>query len=657
MMRHDARTFGAEARKAASTSSTLRRLWHYFKSWKLLLLLVVALSIFSTWSQVKTADLVGQAVDCYVTPYTQQAVDSSSAPMANVAGASESNCWYTDNTANLSRSETLTGLRDLILLLVGLFIVSSLASGLQFYAMRYAGMRVLATMRIDIFKHIHRLSLGYYSKNEAGDIMSRLTNDTDTLQQAFAFVLVQVMRGVFQLAWLVYAMFTRNWTFALLSIIPIPFMIVATIWFSQQARKAYRVARREIGDVNADLQENIAGVREAQAFTREDENIARFREVNAANRDANVRAVAFTSALSPALEALGYVSIVIVAAVGGIFMLRGQELGTTAISLGLIITFISYTQQFNQPIQMISTLWTNLQNAIAGAERIFDFMDVEADVQNKPGAIDMPPIEGHVELRDVTMSYNEDELVLEGVSLEAQPGQTIAIVGPTGAGKTTIINLLPRFYDVDGGAVLIDGHDVRDVTLDSLRKQIGLVLQDTFLFSDTVMNNIRYGRPDATDEDVIEAAKLAYADSFVASLPDGYNTILGERGSGLSQGQRQLISIARAALANPRLLILDEATSSVDTRTERLIQKALETLLKGRTSFVIAHRLSTIRNADQVYVLSEGKIVEHGTHAELLAAKGFYYDLYMSQFRRDVPEPVTASGNGRQAPTVQPAQS
>ncbi len=654
MMRHDAMLFGSETRKAASTSTTLRSLWHYFNNWKLLLIVVIGLSVFSAWAQVKTADLVGQAVDCYVTPYIQQGVSSSSPTLSNLAGASESNCWYADNTANLSRSETLTGLRNLILLLVGLFILSAFASGGQFYAMRYAGMEVLATMRIDIFRHIHRLSLGYYSKNEAGDVMSRLTNDTDTLQQAFAFVLVQVMRGVFLLAWLIYAMFTRNWTFALLSIIPVPFMIVATVWFSQQARKAYRVARREIGDVNADLQENISGVREAQAFTREDENIARFRTVNAANRDANVRAVAFTSALSPALEALGYIAIVIVAAVGGIFMLRGQTLGTTAISLGLIITFISYTQQFNQPIQMISTLWTNLQNAIAGAERIFDFMDEESDVQEKPDAIVMPPIEGHVELRDVTMSYNADEPVLQGVSLEAQPGQTIAIVGPTGAGKTTIINLLPRFYDVESGAVVIDGHDVRDVTLDSLRSQIGLVLQDTFLFSDTVMNNIRYGRPDATDEDVIEAAKLAHADSFIESLSDGYNTILGERGSGLSQGQRQLIAIARAALANPRLLILDEATSSVDTRTERLIQKALEVLLKGRTSFVIAHRLSTIRNADQVYVLADGKIVEHGKHTELLEAKGFYHDLYMSQFRRDVPEP-TASGNGHLAPTTQPA--
>jgi ATP-binding cassette subfamily B protein len=314
--------------------------------------------------------------------------------------------------------------------------------------------------------------------------------------------------------------------------------------------------------------------------------------------------------------------------------------------MGLIITFILYTQQFNQPIQMIATLWTNVQSAIAGAERIFEFLDVQPDVVDKPNAQPMSTIQGHVELRDVWMSYNDGEPVLQGVSLEAQPGQTIALVGPTGAGKTTIINLLPRFYDVEGGAVLIDGLDVRDVTRDSLRSQIGIVLQDTFLFSDTVMNNIRYGRMDATDEEVIEAARLVRADEFIQGLPDGYQTILGERGSGLSQGQRQLLSIARAALANPRVLILDEATSSVDTRTERLIQQALEKLLKGRTSFVIAHRLSTIRNADHVFVLDGGTIVERGTHTELLAARGLYYGLYMSQFRRDVPEP-TSPDNGR----------
>jgi ATP-binding cassette subfamily B multidrug efflux pump len=626
--------FEVETLKPKSVQSTLKRLWKEFHGRHLALIVVLCLGIFSTWTYVKTPDLIGQAVDRYLTPYTDQSVSSA----VQTAQPTQPNAAPATTTSHLSRSEALSGVRNIIVLLVVLFVAGSVATGFQFYLMRWAGLYVLNDLRIQIFQHIHRLSLSYYAKNEAGDIMSRLTNDSDTLQQAMSFALVQVVRGGMLIAWLVYVMFRRSIAFALLSMITVPIMVIATVWFSDQARKAFRRARIEIGGVNADLQENIAGVREAQAFTRESENIARFRESNAANRDANIRAVAFTSALAPALEALGYISLVVVTGVGGILMLRNQTLGGTTITLGLIITFNLYTQQFNQPIQMIATLWTNIQSAIAGAERIYDFLDAQPDVTDKPDAIEMPQIQGHVELRDVWMSYNEGEPVLQGVSLEAQPGQTIALVGATGAGKTTIINLLPRFYDVDAGAVIIDGHDVRDVQRHSLRRQIGLVLQDTFLFSDTVMNNIRYGRADATDEDVIEAAKLAHADDFVSRLPDGYQTILGERGSGLSQGQRQLISIARAALANPRLLILDEATSSVDTRTERLIQKALETLLEGRTSFVIAHRLSTIRNADRVYVIDGGEIIEQGTHETLLAAKGRYYDLYMSQFRRDVPE-------------------
>jgi len=625
------RIFEIETSKPKSVRSTLMRFWQEFRGRRVLLLLVTMLAIFSAWSYVITPDLIGQTIDCYLMPYTQQSMSG----MEGFGQTSQANCWFDDNTGDLSRSETVSGLRTIIALLVGLFLAGSVTTGLQFYFMRKAGLHVLRDLRVKVFEHIHRLSLSYYTKHEAGDIMSRITNDTDTLQQAISFALVQVIRGVLIIAWLIYAMVNRSVSLALISMATVPFMILATVWFSQQARKAFRRARREIGGVNADLQENISGVREAQAFTREDENIARFRESNAANRDANIKAVAFTSALAPVLEALGYVSIVIVAGVGGIFMLREQDLGGTVISLGLMITFISYAQQFNQPIQMIATLWTNVQSAIAGAERIFEFLDIQPDVTDKPGAGDMPEIDGRVELRDVWMSYNEGEPVLKGVSLSAEPGQTIAIVGPTGAGKTTIINLLPRFYDVDSGAVIIDGHDVRDVTRASLRKQIGLVLQDTFLFSDTVMNNIRYGRMDATDGEVIEAAKLAHADEFITRLPDGYQTLLGERGSGLSQGQRQLLAIARAALANPRLLILDEATSSVDTRTERLIQQALEKLLEGRTSFVIAHRLSTIRNADQVYVIHEGELVEQGTHPTLLEAQGFYYDLYMSQFRRD----------------------
>ncbi len=631
--------FEVEALKPKSTGATLRRLWSYFGGRRILVLAVLGLALLSAWLQVLTPDLIGQAVDCYLVPASQNAVEGQRALLDGAAEAGSTNCWYTDADPGRTSDEILTGVGKLVLLLIGLYVAGSFTTGLQFNLIRYAGLHVLADLRMAVFRHIHRLSLGYYSRQEAGDIMSRMTNDTDTLQQALSFALVQVVRGALLVFWLAFVMLRRSVPFALIAMSTVPFMVLATVWFSNQARKAFRRARREIGGVNADLQENIAGVREAQAFTREDENIARFRESNAANRDANIKAVAYTSALMPALEALGYISIVIVAGVGGIFMLRDQDLLGTTISLGLIVTFVSYSQQFNQPIQMIATLWTNIQSAIAGAERIFDFLDEQPDVTDKPDAREMPPIDGRVELRDVWMRYNEDEPVLCGVSLRANPGETIAIVGPTGAGKTTIINLLPRFYDVDSGAVLIDGIDVRDVTAASLRRQIGIVLQDTFLFSVSVMENIRYGRPDATDDEVIEAAKLAHADDFIRSLPQGYDTVLGERGSGLSQGQRQLLAIARAALMNPRLLILDEATSSVDTRTERLIQQALEKLLAGRTSFVIAHRLSTIRNAAQVYVIADGEIVEHGTHTELLERQGFYHDLYMSQFRRDVPEP------------------
>ena len=616
-----ARLLNTEVQKPKNVSATLARFWLYFRPYWGGVTLALSFIVIGSLTQVLSPVLFGEAVDCYLLPRPEA-------------------CWYATVTPDMSYDARLAGLTGLIGIIVVLFVVGSLLQGGAFYAMNWSGQRALRRMREDLFDQIHRLSLGYYTRNEAGNIMSRITSDTDTIQQAIGFALLNVISGVLLITLIVVAMLRSNVPYALLSLSVVPFMALATFYFSNQARKAFRASRQQMGSVNAGLQESIAGAREVQAFNREDESIEQFRRTNAANRDANVRAASFTSALNPVLEALGYVSIAIVVVVGGLEVLRNQPLfGTSAITLGLVFTFLLYVQRFNMPIQQIAVMWTNIQSAIAGGERIFGLLDVTPDIVDKPGAITMPPIQGRVQFRDAKAEYKQGVPVLQGVSFTAEPGQMIAIVGPTGAGKTTIINLIPRFYDVSSGSVTIDGHDVRDVIAASLRSQIGIVLQDSFLFSDTVMNNIRYGRLDATDEEVIAAAKLASADSFIERLPDGYQTVLGERGSGLSQGQRQLISIARAALANPRILILDEATSSVDTRTERLIQRAFDQLLEGRTSFVIAHRLSTIRHADQVLMVKDGQIVERGTHEELLAQQGAYYELYMSQFRR-AEEPV-----------------
>ena len=640
--------------KPRSVGATLGRLAKYFRPYGLVLGLVLVLLILNSWVNVLSPVLTGQAFDCYVTPVLMQGTEAQVAAPAEAQPAVPSNCTWNPLPATSTRADYLGGLGRLVLVLVGVSVVGSATGALMFYLMGWMGQHVLRTLQVAVFERLSSLSLGYYSRVETGDLMSRITNDVSTIQQALSFALVQVLSGVIIIIWIAWTMLSTNFMYALMSLSVVPAMVVATLWFSGQARKAFRHTRKEIGNVNAELEESISGVREAQAFSREDANIASFETANAANRDANIRAVAFTSALAPGLEALGYVALAIVAGVGGFALLRGGTISGETVSLGLIVSFLSFVQRFNQPIAQISIMWTNIQSAVAGAERIFDLLDLVPEIREKPDALPMPPIGGRVVMEEVHAEYVKGEPVLRGINLVAEPGQSIAIVGPTGAGKTTLVNLLPRFYDVTGGAVTIDGVDVRDVTLPSLRKQIGVVLQDTFLFSDTVLNNIRYGRPEATDEEVIAAAKLSRAHEFIMRLPDGYNSVLGERGGGLSQGQRQLLSIARAALASPRILILDEATSSVDTRTERQIQAALEELLHGRTSFVIAHRLSTIRNADQVLVLVQGEIVERGRHEELLAQQGVYYDLYMSQFRRQ-EEVEKRSASLRAATAASPA--
>ncbi len=616
-----------EVSRAQSVPLTLKRLGGMFAPYWPWMILVMVLVLMVAGAQVYTAVLLGQAIDCYVNP----ALLSGSGTMGDAAGA---NCWFERaDTQGWGVPTLLTGLARLMLITTAIYIASAASRSLSFYVMSAVGNRVVRRIRVSLFRRIHSLTLGYFNRHEAGDVMSRLTNDLDTLQQSINFMMISVLLAVVTVVWILVQMLIINYVYGLISMALIPVMYLVTNWLSGLARREFRKARREIGNINADLQENISGVREMQAFVREGASSESFREVNAANRDANISAVSYTSALSPTLEAFGFLGLTVATLAGGIMLLNGGTLGGQAVTLGLVITYINLVQRLNQPIGQIAVMWTNVQSAIAGSERIFELLDEEPEIQDPPQPVAVDRLKGRVEFHHVSFRYNPDEPVLDRISLIARPGETVAIVGPTGAGKTTILNLIPRFYDPISGSVKIDGVDVRQMRRSELRSHIGMVLQDTFLFNDTIMNNIRFSREGATDAEVRGVAELSYADEFIRRLEDGYETVLGERGSGLSQGQRQLLSITRAILADPRILILDEATSSVDTRTELLIQEALEALMRGRTSFVVAHRLSTIRNADQVLMMQDGRIIEKGTHTELLARGGAYHALYMSQYQ------------------------
>jgi ABC-type multidrug transport system fused ATPase/permease subunit len=500
-----------------------------------------------------------------------------------------------------------------------------------------------------MFGHLQKLSLRFYDNNEVGRVMSRVTSDVTSLQELMTSGFLTIFGDIVGIGFSVAFLLYFDWQLALVTFTVVPVLVIAMLVWQSYSRRAFIRVRQAIAMVNANLQENVSGVRVIQSLSREDENAKRFDRINAQNLDANVAAGRLTAAVMPLVEITVAVAMALVIGYGGYRVMHGH------MDVAILIGFALQLQLFFDPVRDLVLQYTQLQRAMAGGERVIEVLDTKPEFEDRANALELGEVRGQVDFNHVTFNYVEDVPVLSDIDLHVRPGETIALVGQTGAGKTTLTSLLLRFYDINEGSITVDGHDIRDVTHESLARQTGIVLQDPFLFSGTVTDNIRYGRPDATTEEVAEAARLVGAHDFIMNLDDGYETVLHERGMNLSVGQRQLLSFARAIIARPRILILDEATANVDTHTEQIIQRALKTLLEGRTSFVIAHRLSTIRNADRIIVLEHGRIVEQGSHDELLSLGGRYANLYRMTYEQhaigkngaaSIPEPEAAVSPG-----------
>ncbi|MFD1992421.1 ABC transporter ATP-binding protein [Paenibacillus nicotianae] len=585
--------------KPKDFKGTLRRLLSYLKPYRMQLLVVLIAAVLSTLFSIVAPRIMGMATDELFN---------------SVTGGTAINFRY---------------IVDLLMILGGLYLFSSLFAYFQQYFMSGVAQNTVYEMRKDVKSKLSRLPLRYYDQQSHGEVLSRVTNDVDNISNTLQQSLTQLITSIVTLVGVIVMMLTISPLLTLITILTIPLSLLVTIVVAKRSQKHFAGQQASLGDLNGHVEEMYTGHRVVKAFGREKQSLAQFDELNEKLYESGWKAQYISGTIMPLMSFISNIGYVLICVVGGIMVTRGT------VGIGGVQAFIQYARQFSQPITQLANISNIIQSTIASAERVFEIMD-EQEEEDQATTTIARPVRGDVTFEHVAFGYKKDELLIEDMNIEVRAGQTVAIVGPTGAGKTTLINLLMRFYELNNGQITIDGQNIRELSRAELHSLFGMVLQDTWLFGGSIRDNIAYGREDATEEEIIRASEAARADHFIRTLPDGYDTVLNEEASNISQGQKQLLTIARAILADPAILILDEATSSVDTRTEVLIQQAMNTLMEGRTNFVIAHRLSTIREADLILVMNHGKVIETGTHIELLEQEGFYADLYNSQFAGQV---------------------
>lgn len=580
-----------QVRRAKDAKGTLKRIWAYLNKQKKALTLVILLIIITSILGILGSYLIGVTIDNYII------------------------------------NKNLNGTLKMLGIMAVVYISNSLLTWLQTYIMVIISQKAIKNIREDLFSKFQTLSLRFFDNHPHGELMSHVTNDIDNLNNALTQGVIQFLTSVLTIIGVTIAMLFLNWIMAIVAFIIIPVILLITRKLSRFTKDAFIKRQETLGELNSFIEETIGGQEIIALFGQEEEVFDNFKVSNDNLKEASLKAEIYSGIMNPLMNFVNNLDFALVVAVGGFLTLKNLA------TIGVIATFVNYARQFSRPLNQLATLYNTIQAAIAGGERVFKIMDEVPDIVNIDNAKDIEYLSGEVDFNDVSFGYNEEKMVLKNINLNAKSGESIALVGPTGSGKTTVINLLTRFYDINSGEIKIDGLNIKNYTINSLRENIGVVLQDSFLFSGTIKDNIKYGRLEATDEEVIEAAKLANAHSFIDYLPNKYDTVVAAQGENLSQGQRQLISIARAILSNPSILVLDEATSNIDTRTELQIQEGLKNLMKGRTSFIIAHRLKTIEEASKIIVIKSGEIIEGGNHKSLIESKGFYYELYTSQFK------------------------